>query len=614
MVAAIGLLASTAFATPAQASLSISSFSLTPSSTQAGGTTTTPGPNLNLSAQFSTTNGDSPDNMLLSLAPGLLANPSIVPFCTQANFTADNCSSASQIGTGTVTGTAPQFGTTLNLPATAYLVQPTGSEIADVGLIVTFFDYPVATQLGPVQIRTTPDVGINIPFNGLPNTIEGVPVLLNGINLTLAGAVGGQPFTRNPTSCSAATSSIVVNSYNAQTTNVTSNSSFTPTGCSSLPFAPTVTGTVSKDSGDSGIAMTATITSAYNQADSQSINMVFPFSASPNLGALLADECTPATTGNPWAACPVVGTATVKTPLLSQTLNANIYLQQHTNALPTLEIVLPAPFNITLTGTPVLTGSSVQALVANVPDIPITNLSLDLPGGSKSLFLAGVHLCSQSQSFGGTFTAWSGATASPSATATVTGCPTTTTTTSTTTPTTTTTTTSSATSTGGAKTLTATQEESAGTAGSSSRSAARAAGGSGGASHLAARSTGQLSVSGLQGASPKLFVAVGGGKRTSAIRSVTLRLPPGFDVAAGLLARGLRVAVDGHSVAASTRVQRRLLTVSFVRTGRVVFITLRAPALRLSPEARARGGRRLALTATVVCASGRPTTLRLQAR
>ena len=38
------------------------------------------------------------------------------------------------------------------------------------------------------------------------------------------------------------------------------------------------------------------------------------------------------------------------------------------------------------------------------PDIPITTLALNLPGGANSLFLAGVHLCTQAQSFGGTFT------------------------------------------------------------------------------------------------------------------------------------------------------------------------------------------------------------------
>lgn len=579
--ASAGLLASAAFAVPAQATISISSFSLTPSTTQAGGTTTAAGPNLNIAASFSTTNGDSPDNLLLSLAPGVLANPSVVPFCSVANFQADNCASSSQIGTGTVTGTAPSFGTTLNLPATAYLIQPAGSEIADVGLIVTFFDYPVATQVGPVNVRNSPTVGINIPLNGLPNTIEGVPVQLSGINLTLSGAANGQTFTRNPTSCSPAATSITVNSYGAPSTNQSASSSFTPTGCSTLPYAPTITGTVSKDASDSGIGITASISSSYNQADSQSINLTFPHSASPNLGALLADQCTPATTGNPWAACAVAGTATVTTPLLSNPLAANVYVEQHTNALPTLEIVIPAPFNITLTGTPILTGTSVQALVANVPDIPITNLLLTLPGGTKSLFLGGVHLCNTAQSFGGTFTSWSGVTATPSSAATVSGCPATAATT-----------TSSSTLTS-AKTLSSTTQSHA------------VASGTGAAA--ADRSTGQVSYSGLAGAKPKVMVAVGGGRKTGAIKSVTLSLPAGFSVSVAKLAQSLRVTVNGKPSAFTARLVGGRLVVSFARSGKVAFITLGAPALSV----RSHRSGKLTLTATLHRASGRNVTLHL---
>jgi hypothetical protein len=590
----IGVLAAAASAT-----ITVSSFTLTPSTTQAGGTTTTPGPDLNVNAAFSTANGDSPQNILLSLAPGLMANPSVVPYCSSTAFKADNCPAASQIGQGTITGTAPQFGTTLNLPATAYLVQPAGSEIADLGVIATFFDYPVATQTGPVNIRTTPNTGIDIPLNGLPNTIEGVSVLINGLNLTINGAVGGKTFTRNPTSCSAATSTLTSQSYAAPTTNVTATSNFTPTGCSSLPYTPTVGGTVTEDSnGDGGIAIAANIGSAYNQADSQSIQLTFPFSASPRLGTFLADQCTPATTGNPWAACTSVGTATITTPLLTSPLTANVYLQQHTNALPTLQIVIPPPFNITLTGTPILTGTAVQALVANVPDIPITSLALNLPGGANSLFLAGVHMCTSPQSFGGTFTSWSGVTATPSSAATVNGCPTTP---------------------PAAAPLTAAGSTTTGdTTTSSTGSTAlvkkhRIATGSGSA-QLAGESTALVNYTGLHGSSPRVVLAVGGGRKTAAIRSVTLRLPTGFGIASSRPTAGLRVSVNGRFVRYTARYNRGLLTISFARTGRVAFISIAAPALAVSRSIRAQHRGRLTLIATLNRITGKPTTLHLVAR
>jgi hypothetical protein len=590
LVAAASILASAVFAASAQATLAISSFSVTPSTLQAGGSTTTAGPNLNVSASFTTTNGDSPDDLLLSLAPGLLANPSIVPFCSVANFDADSCASSSEIGSGTVTGTAPEFGTTLNLPATAYLVQPAGSEIADIGLIVTFFDYPVATQIGPVNIRNTPTVGVNIPLNGLPDTIEGVPVQLNGLNLTLAGSANGQPFTRNPTSCTSATSNVTVTSYLATTTDETASSSFTPTGCSSLPYAPTITGTISKDSSDPGIAMTASIGSSYNQADSQAITIDFPYSASPNIGALLADECTPATSGNPWAACTSVGTASITTPLLSKPLSANIYLEEHTGALPSLEIVIPAPFNITLVGTPVLTGSTFEATVNNIPDIPITTLALNIPGGANSLFLAGVHLCTQAQSFAGAFSSWSGASASPSSSVTVSGCPSS----------------STAVKSAANPLVTAAASTPATRWVSNSEKANAAA-----SAKLATSTTGQIAATGLSTGKAKLVVAIGGGKRTSGIRSVSFRLPAGFSLDSNELSRGVAVAVDGKSVASTSSLRHGLLTVTFAKPGKVAFITIGAPALKVSKALRSGHSRTLSLTATLTRTSGSSATLHL---
>lgn len=418
LAAAIGAAVPAGAAAPALASIGISSFSITPSTTQAGGSLDTPGPDLTIDAGFSSRDGDTPRDATISLAPGLLANPSAVAPCSAADFAADWCPDSSRIGAGTITGTAPQFSFTLTLPTDAYLIQPQGSEAARIGLIATFFDYPVATQTAPVTIRTTPDVGLDIPLTGLPNDVDGVPVEIDGLHLTIFGSVDGAPFTRNPTSCSQATSTLTADSYGDTSTTHTAQSSFTPTGCDGLPFAPTIAGTVTKDTSDDGIAITATITQQYDESDDRSIDLTLPFSASPRLSAL-SNACANADLST----CPSIGTATVRTPLLTQTLTAPIVLVAHPNAIPTLAILIPQPIGLELDATPVLTGNAVQALVANIPDVPISTLTLNLPGGSGSLFRAGVHLCTAGQSFGASFTGWSGATANPSAQATVAGCP-----------------------------------------------------------------------------------------------------------------------------------------------------------------------------------------------
>ena len=126
-----------AVAVPANASLSVSSFSVAPSTTQAGGTAAQPGPDLTIDAQFSSSNADTPKDLTLSLAPGLLANPSIVPLCSTQAFQAGVSPDASRIGHGLLTGTAPEFGLTLSLPTDAYLIRPQGSEVARIGLPTT---------------------------------------------------------------------------------------------------------------------------------------------------------------------------------------------------------------------------------------------------------------------------------------------------------------------------------------------------------------------------------------------------------------------------------------------------------------------------------------------
>jgi len=145
LAATAGLTVSAVFASSALAAIDVPSFSVTPSTTQAGGSTSQAGPDLTIDAKFSTSDGDSPKDATIALAAGVLANPSVVPLCSTASFNHGLCPNSSRIGTGYITGTAPLFGFTLSLPTDAYLIQPQGTEPARIGLIVTFFDFPVAS-------------------------------------------------------------------------------------------------------------------------------------------------------------------------------------------------------------------------------------------------------------------------------------------------------------------------------------------------------------------------------------------------------------------------------------------------------------------------------------
>ena len=69
------------------------------------------------------------------------------------------------------------------------------------------------------------------------------------MSLTINGTLGGKPFTRMPTNCSPGSSTITI-AYANKTETSTASPDFKPTGCASLPFSPTVTGSAVEDLND----------------------------------------------------------------------------------------------------------------------------------------------------------------------------------------------------------------------------------------------------------------------------------------------------------------------------------------------------------------------------
>jgi hypothetical protein len=274
----------------------------------------------------------------------------------------------------------------------------------------------------------------------------------------------------------------------------------------------------------------------------------------------------------------------VTTPLLATPITANVVLSQLTaGTLPTIDVVIPPPFDITLIATPILTGASVQALVASIPDIPISGLRLSLPGGANSLFRAGTHFCSVAQSFGGAFTAWSGATANPTGPATVTGCP--------------------AASPAAQASVPSTAAMPAAGLPAGERSAASSAG---------KPATGLVTLSDLAGTDAKLTFAAGASKAAGGLKAVTLTLPKGLGVHPAQLERHLKVTLDGHAVESSAAFKNRKLTITFARAGNVAVVSLSSPALTVAKGSVGKH-KQLTLVLAVRSADGRLSTYRLAA-
>ncbi len=152
---------------------------------------------------------------------------------------------------------------------------------------------------------------------------------------------------------------------------------------------------ITRDSNDNGAAITVGITQGATESASKSIVLQLPKGLSPNVAA--DAPCLNAT------GCKI-GTATATSPLVPSVALANgtVTLTAQ-GTTPSITVSFPAPFAISLTGAVNLNNNSVT--FANVPDVPLTALTLNVtgPSGGKAFQTD----CAPAN-LGGTFTPQSG--------------------------------------------------------------------------------------------------------------------------------------------------------------------------------------------------------------
>ncbi|HTU86318.1 MAG TPA: hypothetical protein VMF57_12140 [Solirubrobacteraceae bacterium] len=351
--ALVGLLAAVvAFAALPDAAMASESISISPSSTQAGGN-----PTLNFTLGFAPNPGDTPETFVASLPPGLLANLNANASC----LVSEQLTPACQIGTATVSTDAGP-GPSGNL----YLVPGQNGDAAGILLVATGLNQYMGVTLNPAEPG-----GLNLTTT-LPDTEPAFQI--TGFSAVFDPTLNGQPFTRMPTSCGPATSNMTVTYYSG-TPSGSASSSFTPTGCTSLPYAPTLSATITKDAHDSGGALALGITQAADESASKTITLTLPGGFKPNLAAVAPCLSSPCQ----------IGTASATSPLIpSIALASGTVRLSASGTTPIISIVFPAPVAITLSGAINLTSDSVT--FTDVPDLPLTSLNLDLtgPNGHKA--------------------------------------------------------------------------------------------------------------------------------------------------------------------------------------------------------------------------------------
>jgi hypothetical protein len=219
-----------ALAVSAAAAPTVSRFSVTPSTTQAGGH-----PNLEVVTTFDPPSSDV-RQVALHLPTGLSVNAGAAPFCSRGRLLADLCDLRTKVGSVTLAGEALGFEAVA--ARNIYNLKPVGQERLRLGVPVfgSLSRGGIALML-PVTAR--PDGGLDLTVAGPPREVAGYAIRIKEIGFRIRGVVRKKarrkvrirPLVTNPSSCTPANSVLEVSSYDTTLPPVTMTSSFTPTGC-----------------------------------------------------------------------------------------------------------------------------------------------------------------------------------------------------------------------------------------------------------------------------------------------------------------------------------------------------------------------------------------------
>jgi hypothetical protein len=257
-------------------------------------------------------------------------------------------------------------------------------------------------------------VGV-LKWSNIPNTVAGFGVVLNSQQLTINGtSPTGLPFTRLPTSCVTATTTLSVDTYAADG-NGSGSDSFTPTGCSALAYQPTVSSAAVRDANDQGVKLVMTVKQKAGEAGNKSATFGLPTQViQPNTAAGLAHPCANPTL----ATCTPVGSAVASSPLLAATLQGTVYLVGPVSS-PSFVVAFPPPVAIRLTGA--FDAHNETVTFPTLPDVPISSLVMTFNGGPRSVFES--NCSAQTGTISGSFAGQNGAAFNSNSSLSLTGCP-----------------------------------------------------------------------------------------------------------------------------------------------------------------------------------------------
>jgi hypothetical protein len=333
----------------------------------------------------------------LSLPVGAVGSLAAAPQCPIAVARAGDCSPDSKVGTvKTTVGTGDAL---LTVAGSLYLAegeQP--DDAATLALVVPAKVGPIdlgqVVVINHIKLRAT-DTGINAITEQVPNVLEGVPLHVRRIQIT----VDREGFFLNPTGCDARPLTATFEAYDGQVS--TSTKMLAAKNCGRLPFNPRLTLTA----GAKGLTKTgvhpplkAVVTQKGGEANILNSKVVLPDILRPNAvqfnapGGLCSDAQFAV------RACPkpsLVGNARVITPVLPFQLRGPVYVVQETGSiLPKLYVDLKGKgIEVILRARNSFQGIRTVNTFDGLPDVPQAYFELNINGGNGGILNAFNDLC-----------------------------------------------------------------------------------------------------------------------------------------------------------------------------------------------------------------------------
>ncbi len=364
------------------------------------------------------------------LPPGLQGMLGSVDLCPEPQAARASCGPAAQVGTATIAaGAGPQ---PLSLSGPVYLTGPYDG--APFGLAITVNATAGPFDLGTVMTRARvlvnpTTLALTVVSDPLPQVLEGVPLRVRSLAIEL----NRPDFLFNPSDCKAQQIAATVTGSEGAVATLTEP--FRVSGCASLRFAPKLIAATAGKAGalGGGVSLALTITDSaaadgLGTAISSAI-VEMPAALRPRLSAI-QNACLQTSAGplRP-SACPPqsqIGTAVATTPMLARPLSGVIYLVTHGGtSRPSLALLLNGDgINAELTGTlAVSPAGSISVAFRDLPDVPVSRLTLELPRGSHAILGATTDICTKPLKLSYQLTAQSDAQINATAHIAVNGCP-----------------------------------------------------------------------------------------------------------------------------------------------------------------------------------------------